>query len=93
MANRKRNKRMAAPDIGAEWMQALGGALHRGPEQVPEGWHTVRDIAAMTGVSEVWTYKKLVRLVDQGKAEMKRFRITTGQRTMHVTHYQISGDI
>mgnify|MGYP001312845670 CR=1 FL=1 len=84
---------MAAADIGAEWMEALGGALHRGPEQVPEGWHTVREIAAMTGYSEVWTYKKLLRLVEQGKAEIKRFRITTGQRTMRVAHYQISGGI
>jgi hypothetical protein len=84
---------MAAADIGAEWMEALGGALQRGPEQVPEGWHTVREIAAMTGYSEVWTYKKLLRLVEQGKAEIKRFRITTGLRTMRVTHYQISGGI
>ena len=66
--------------------------LNRG-DQVPKGWMTVRQISQAAGYSETWTYKKVLKLVEVGKAEKRQFRINTGQHVMSVTHYHITCDI
>ena len=43
---------MADASIGAEWFDALQHAADTNCEEVPEGWMTVREIAAQTGMSE-----------------------------------------
>ena len=94
MAMRKRNKRLAPANLGAAWIEALGSAVSGSPDEVPEDFHTVKEVAAMTGFSEVWTYKKLLRLVEQGKAEKRTFRIVVnGTRTLPVGHYKVTGGI
>ena len=94
MAMRKRNKRLAPANLGAAWIEALGSAVSGSPDEVPEDFHTVKEVAVMTGFSEVWTYKKLLRLVQQGKAEKRTFRIVIGgNRTLPVSHYKITGEI
>lgn len=85
---------MAAADLGAAWIKALGSAVSGSPDEVPDGWYTVKEVAAMTGFSEVWTYKKLLRLEQQGDAEKRVFRIiVSGNRTLPVSHYKINGEI
>lgn len=85
---------MAAANLGAAWVEALGSAVSGSPDEVPENFHTVKEVAVMTGFSEVWTYKKLLRLVEQGKAEKRTFRIViNSQRTLPVSHYKITGEI
>ena len=95
MADRKRKPRRVAPaNLGAAWIEALGSAVSGSPDEVPEDFHTVKEVAAMTGFSEVWTYKKLLRLVEQGKAEKRTFRIVVnGTRTLPVGHYKVTGGI
>lgn len=95
MADRKRKPRRVAPaNLGAAWIEALGSAVSGSPDEVPEDFHTVKEVAAMTGFSEVWTYKKLLRLVEQGKAEKRTFRVVVnGTRTLPVGHYKITGGI
>ena len=95
MADRKRKPRRVAPaNLGAAWIEALGSAVSGSPDEVPEDFHTVKEVAALTGFSGVWTYKKLLRLVEQGKAEKRTFRIViSNQRTLPVSHYKINGGI
>ena len=80
-------------DLGTGSIGVPGSEIIVVPEEVPEGWMTVRQISAAAGYSETWAYKKVLKLVEVGKAEKRRFRINTGQRAMSVTHYHINCDI
>ena len=92
MANREGDKRMATPSLGSKWMEALEVAISGDPEQVPEGWHTVRQVAEATDRSETWTYKKLEAMVRQGKAEKRKFRVEAVTQVRPVTHYRMIDD-
>jgi len=93
MANQKENKLKMDDDPGTGSIGVPGSEIIVVPEEVPEGWMTVRQISAAAGYSETWAYKKVLKLVEVGKAEKRRFRINTGQRAMSVTHYHITCDI
>ena len=81
---------MATPDLGAQWLEALGGALSLDVEEVPEDWLTIKQVAEVTGYSEQWAYKQVEKMVEKGVAEKRRFRIQTGSKTSYpVTHYRI----
>ena len=93
MANQKENEWKPDNDPESGSIEAPGSEIIVEPEEVPEGWMTVRQISQAAGYSEKWTYKKVLKLVEVGKAEKRQFRINTGQHVMSVTHYHITCDI
>ncbi len=93
MANQKENEWKANNDPESGSIGAPGSEIIVKPEEVPEGWMTVRQISQAAGYSETWTYKKVLKLVEVGKAEKRQFCINTGQHVMSVTHYHITCDI
>ena len=80
---------MADAPIGAEWFDALQHAADTNCEEVPEGWMTVREIAAQTGMSEGHTWKRLRQATEAGKVARREFMIRTGKVIKRVTHYRL----
>ena len=89
----KRKQMKTDGDLEIEPIETPDNEMIKTPEEVPEGWMTVRQISQAAGYSETWTYRKVLRLIEVGEAEKRQFRINTGQRTMPVTHYHITCDI
>jgi len=73
----------------SEWFDVLAAANSGDADEVPEGWKTVREISAETGLSESHTWKQLRQLHEQGKIERRRFKICTGTTIRPVPHYSI----
>jgi len=73
--------------FSSEWFDVLAAANSGDDDEVPEGWKTVREIAAETGYSEHHTWKQLRQLHEQGKIERRRFKICTGTTVRPVPHY------
>ena len=93
MASQKENEWKADNDPESGSIGAPSSEIIFVPEEVPEGWMTVRQISEAAGYSETWAYKKVLKLVEVGKAEKRQFLINTGQRAMSVTHYHITCDM
>ena len=93
MANQKEDKLKMDDDLGTRSTWVPSSEIIVVPEEVPEGWMTVRQISEAAGYSETWAYKKVLKLVEVGKAEKRQFLINTGQRAMSVTHYHITCDM
>ena len=73
--------------LTSEWFDILAAANSGDADEVPEGWKTVREIAAEAGLSESHTWKRLRQLHEQGKIERRCFRICTGTTIRPVPHY------
>ena len=56
MANQKENEWKANNDPESGSIGATGSEIIVEPEEVPEGWMTVRQISQTAGYSETWTY-------------------------------------
>ena len=93
MANQKENEWKPDNDPESGSIEVPSSEIIVEPEEVPEGWMTIRQISRAAGYSETWTYKKVLKLVEVGTAEERQFRINTGQHVMSVTHYHITCDI
>ena len=87
MDRRKRKNRLADAPVTSEWFDVLAAANSGDADEVPEGWKTVREIAAETSFGEHHTWKQLRQLHEQGKIERRRFRICTGTTIRPVPHY------
>ena len=75
--------------LNSEWFDVLAAANSGDADEVPEGWETVREIAASVGLSESHTWKRLRQLHEAGKIERRRFRICTGTTIRPVPHYHV----
>ena len=74
------------PDL-AKWCAALAAPATE--DEVPPGWHTLRQIAANLGKAESTISTQLGRAVREGRAETQSFRITTGKVVRPVPHYRL----
>jgi len=75
------------PDL-AKWCAVL--AESAAPvDAVPPGWFICRDLAKKTNAAVGTLQTKLKRLVTQGKAERRKFRIVCGKVTRPVPHYRL----
>jgi hypothetical protein len=63
--------------------QIIGGR----PEIVPEGWLTLAQISAKTGIAPTTIKSQLIKLIEAEKMECRLFRIFTGKQTIPVKHY------
>lgn len=60
------------------------------PEEVPEGWHTIYNLAKAWNVSDQHTGQILHQAVRDGLMEKKQFRISTGGGVVRpVMHYRM----
>jgi response regulator of citrate/malate metabolism len=82
-------KRKAAANSDlADWCAVLS-APSSAVEKVPEGWHTCIELAEQMGKSRITVGHKLADAVREGRAEVKKFVITTGSVTRPVPHYRL----
>jgi hypothetical protein len=74
----------------AAWCKALaeakGGHM---PDVVPPGWRSGIELAKELKISPQTMAQKLHRLVAQGKAEKKVFRVMTGRMAFKVNHFRL----
>ena len=89
MADRKRKKRVEAPDVNPEWFKLLEnhGGSHQ-PEPVPPGWMTTRDLAKAWGLSISSVNQKVKRMKDKGLVEVRSFQLMQ-DKVRPVPHYKV----
>lgn len=75
----------------AKKFAAILSAAGSNPETVPAGWYSRMDIAKAWGYSDPHTARKLRLLVEDGKADFRKFRIRVGSgtRCYPVPHYRL----
>jgi len=72
----------------AAWAAAL--ASPQIPDTIPPGYHTAVELADTLGKNRNSINRQLGELVKAGRAEVKKFRIQTGQRGLYPTpHYRL----
>lgn len=72
-----------------EWKSALAEAETAALPVVPPGWITLRQFGEIIERSYAQAGKQMRLLMDNGKAEAKRFLIQTGTVTRPVMHYRL----
>lgn len=87
MKRKQANFNTSDPDL-KKWCAVLS-APSATVEKVPDGWHTCVDLAAKMGLSRVTLSRKLGDAIRNGRAEVKKFVITTGAVTRPVPHYRL----
>lgn len=75
-------------DALARWSKALSSPSVE-PEQVPDGWFTVAQLADKLDRSHCNTSERVRKMVAAGKAEKKMFRIQLEQKVRPVPHYRL----
>jgi hypothetical protein len=72
----------------AKWCAALASPAT--PDEVPTGYYTAVELADTLGKNRNSINRQLGELVKTGRAEVKKFRIQTGQRGLYPTpHYRL----
>jgi len=84
-----RSKKLTTPDPDlAKWCAVL--AESTAPvDAVPPGWFICRDIAKKSKGAVATVQAKLKRLVAEGRAEQRKFRIVCGKVVRPVPHYKL----
>jgi len=72
----------------AEALAEIQRRLKEDTDTVPEGWYTVRQLESIWGKANATTSKLAKAAVDQGLAEMRKFRVDTGAFVKPVPHYR-----
>lgn len=72
----------------AKWCEALEESSIA-TEEVPQGWLTAQQIGAAMNRERSTVTKLVKRLKDNGKAEIRRFRILTNRGVYPVPHYKL----
>jgi hypothetical protein len=62
---------------------------NRVPDTVPEGWFTLKQIAKARKRSPCTVGDTIRRLMAEGKAQKKLFRLRLKERTRPVAHYKL----
>lgn len=75
-------------DSLTRWSKALSSPSVE-PEQVPEGWFTVAQLADRIDRSICNTSERVRKMVAAGKAEKKMFRIQLEEKVRPVPHYRL----
>jgi len=76
--------------MDAPTLDGLAAILNADPvqDQVPAGFHTLKEFAAHVGISRAQAQAKLHQGVKDGLVEVRRFKVKTGQVTRPVPHYR-----
>jgi len=72
-----------------EWADAIARSMAKNVDEVPEGFYTTKQISQMTARGLSSTKVMIERLMQEGTAEMKMFRIQASKRQCPIPHYKI----
>ena len=73
-----------------EWAEIIALQASKLIDEVPDGWKTSRQISKELNCSLTTVKEKLRPLIQDGKVEVKKFRIAAGSRKAYLTeHYKI----
>ena len=72
-----------------EWADAIARSMAKNVDEVPEGFYTSKQIAQMTGKGISRTKEIIEKLIQEGTAEMKMFKIQAANRQCPIPHYKI----
>lgn len=72
-----------------EWAEAIARSMANNVDEIPEGFYTTKQIAKMRGRGISGTKVIIQKLVQEGTAEMKMFRIPYANRYGPIPHYKI----
>ena len=76
--------------IPSDWKAAVASMRTDSAEAVPDGFKTIRQIAAELGVVRRHAWEKVNRLMECGKVEVRPFRVPVGGGgTRPVPHYRL----
>ena len=75
-------------DSLAKWCAVLA-APSVAPDQVPPGWFTIAQLAKQIDRSVCNTSQRVSRMVAEGKAEKKLYRIQLQEKVRPVPHYRL----
>lgn len=73
-----------------EWAKLIAEHQCMKPQEVPKDFKTKKEIAKLSNLSLTQTRMRLTSLMEEGKVEVKKFRIKTGQKTYLTPHYRIT---
>ena len=71
----------------ADWAKALSEPYR--VEEVPVGWNTLRELSDKLEVSESTLFRRLRKLMREGAAEKKSFRVKLEKFNRDVVHYKL----
>jgi len=77
------------PKGDLDWTELLADVRSENQNPAPKGWKTIREVARETGYSDAHTSKLLMKAVDEGKAEVKKFHIDQGYRYYPTRHFRM----
>lgn len=73
----------------SEWLGILSRAAKKTPDEVPNGFKTVSQIARETNRGESQTRRMIKEAVKMGLAEERKFSIDVGSKLYPTPHYRI----
>ena len=82
MAHPRKNK----DDISG--LEKLRQEVTHQAEEVPEGWRTIKELSDELKLSDSQTRKIILKGLEMGSVETRKFRINTALRAYPVPHYR-----
>lgn len=80
-------KKITAEDLEASaWAAALAPRVIQ--DEVPSGWHTVKELSAKLGKPRSSMNRLLQDALADGRCEMQDFRVAAGRLVRKVPHYR-----
>lgn len=58
-------------------------------DEVPDGWNTIAELAEACGKDRSTVTHRVTKLIQEGKAEKRAFKILTGRGVYPVPHYKL----
>lgn len=89
MSRYKKNAKFVTPDPDlVAWCEALAPRIE--PDTVPPGWFTAIELGRRIGKDRSTITHLMQRAIAEGRAEVKKFRVPSGQRGIYpVPHYRL----
>ena len=72
----------------AEWARLFLEA-RGGEDKIPKGWYSERQLAEKFGMSITGVRPHIRKLENEGKLEVKKFKIKVEKRMYRINHYRI----
>jgi hypothetical protein len=73
-----------------DWAKALQAALNDEAEKVPKGWMTIEQWTKFSNKSAQTTWRRIVMMVKNGRAERRMFRINRNGVVRPIPHYSLT---